>query len=147
MRSPECPDCGSTDGLCRDVSPGTNPRLVWREIKCVNCGAKRKAFMGYLPDELQDVTMKELSEDRLISSRTAAYRRRGKGVYRRTDTLRPARVSLWVQVARRGRRVPRVGAAGWNARGTVETGSGDSRSAVNVMDAPLFSEDEHDSAA
>lgn len=142
MTVPECPDCGATEGLCRDVAPGTNPRLVWREIRCVNCGAKRKAFMGYLPDEFQGVSMKELSEDRLLSARAASYRRRGKGAYRRSDTLLPALVNVWVSLSRRGKRTPRVGHNGWMARGQVKVGTGDPRRSVSVTQAPLWSEEE-----
>lgn len=143
MTVPECPDCGATEGLCRDVAPGTNPRLVFREIKCVNCGAKRKSFMAYLPEEFQDASMKELSEDRLITTREAAYRRRGKGVFRRTDTLMPALVRVWVSVSRRGHRKPKVGHNGWAAREAfVQAGTPDHRSnrAVDVTEAPLWSE-------
>lgn len=141
MRVPECPDCGETEGLCRDVVPGTNPRLVWREIKCNNCGARRTAFMGYLPDEFRDVTLKELSEDRLLQQRDASYGRRGKGVYRRSDTLIPATVHVWVTVKRRGRRAPVVGHAGRVSRGEVHA-ERPAHAATSVTNTPLYSEPE-----
>lgn len=143
MHAPECPDCGETDGLVRDVAGGTDPRFVWRVIRCNNCGAKRKAFTAYLPDSMQDVSLGELSEDRLINHRQNAYARRGKGAYRRTDTLRPATVHIAINIRRAGKRTPKIGHNRRILRGRIIEGYADSRRGFTSIDSqPLYSEEE-----
>lgn len=116
MRAPECKACGGTLADCRDVAMAHSGEVVVRKMRCVDCGLFRRDLTFTLPDEYDDIGFVSLTE-RLESHREAAYRARGKGAYRRTDTWHPADIRIQVSVTRRPRNQPKVGSGGWVVRG------------------------------
>lgn len=106
MRAPECRECGGTKATCRDVSLDTSGAVVVRRMRCDDCGQMRTdvttSIEGHIPFD-------ELAGDRLLMKREHAYRKRGKGFYRRADVKQPATITVTVDVVR-GKRLAPTGA-------------------------------------
>ena len=115
MRSPECRECGGTLAECRDVAMADNPDYVVRRMRCLDCGKWRFDLTFSIPEEI-DASFYELGADRLHGRRESQYANRGKGVYRRSDTLKPADIRVTISVRRHGRNAPKVGRGGWVTR-------------------------------
>lgn len=104
MTIPECPECGSTKGRIRDTARDDETSTVWRDVWCDTCDFHiGKMYSRFLPEAERHIPMAELSTDRQTLLREAAYRRRGKGLFRRAPQVRRAWIYWNVKIRRYAR--------------------------------------------